>query len=188
MNGAVPDPLAGLRDYHLPDGASWWPPAPGWWLLLLVVVLALLVLWLRRRRRISGAAELQRTALRELSELQRAWRRDQDTPGFLRAQSALVRRFVRGRYPADDSAGLTGRPWVEYLISKCGDDSAASVEALRGSLGQALIDLPYLPVRRIDAMDHDVPALVAATEALFRAHPPEPESRTTAMRRWWFPR
>ena len=30
---ATPDPLAGLRGYHLPEAVSWWPPGPGWWLL-----------------------------------------------------------------------------------------------------------------------------------------------------------
>ncbi len=48
MNSAN-DPLAQLRDIHLPDPISWWPPAPGWWVLA-VVVLALLFFMTRKVR------------------------------------------------------------------------------------------------------------------------------------------
>lgn len=46
------DPLAQLRDIHLPEPISWWPLAPGWWLLT-VLVLGVLVFsarWLIKRR------------------------------------------------------------------------------------------------------------------------------------------
>ena len=47
-----PDPLAQLRDIHLPEPIGWWPPAPGWWLLALVFLSALIyvALWWRQRR------------------------------------------------------------------------------------------------------------------------------------------
>ena len=28
------DPLAELRDIHLPPEIGWWPPAYGWWILI----------------------------------------------------------------------------------------------------------------------------------------------------------
>lgn len=48
----TPEPLAQLRDIHLPEAVGWWPPAPGWWLLALLLVAALVygLLWWRRRR------------------------------------------------------------------------------------------------------------------------------------------
>ncbi|MBS1202779.1 MAG: hypothetical protein H6R22_1288, partial [Chromatiaceae bacterium] len=66
----APDPLAGLRDWHLPDPVSWWPPAPGWWLvagLALAACALTLHWWLRRRRRRHGAPA--RAALGELERL-----------------------------------------------------------------------------------------------------------------------
>ena len=47
------DPLAQLRDIHLPDTVSDWPPGPGWWVLALVLLLfgAALVIWAVRRYR-----------------------------------------------------------------------------------------------------------------------------------------
>ncbi|HAD08873.1 MAG TPA: hypothetical protein DCF62_05290 [Porticoccaceae bacterium] len=46
------DPLAQLRDIHLPEAIGWWPPAPGWWLLTLLLIAALgYALWWWRRRR-----------------------------------------------------------------------------------------------------------------------------------------
>ena len=63
MNPA--DPLAQLRDIHLPEPVSWWPPAPGWWIVLLLSLAAVVLViyylrkyWLQRRYR--------RVALREL--------------------------------------------------------------------------------------------------------------------------
>ena len=41
------DPLAALRDIHLPAEPGWFPPAPGWWLAVLDV-LALAALAVRR--------------------------------------------------------------------------------------------------------------------------------------------
>jgi hypothetical protein len=64
------DPLAQLRDWHLPDPIQWWPPAPGWWISA-AVFLALLLLGDRcrlaptsasGRRRPFGTARARRAA------------------------------------------------------------------------------------------------------------------------------
>ena len=47
------DPLAELRDIHLPEAVSLWPLAPGWWLLLALIAAVLglsIAVWLRRYR------------------------------------------------------------------------------------------------------------------------------------------
>ena len=44
MQPAQPDPLAELRDIHLPGPIEVWPPALGWWLVAILLSCALLAL------------------------------------------------------------------------------------------------------------------------------------------------
>ena len=62
------DPLARLRDLHLPPPPDVWPPAPGWWILGgLCLALTGAALWLFCRRR--GAGRYRREALAEARQL-----------------------------------------------------------------------------------------------------------------------
>jgi hypothetical protein len=131
-----PDPLAGLRDYHLPETIAWWPPAPGWWLLAAVAaVAAVLLLWWRRRRRGRGYAS--RLASQELTRLRARWRADADATAFLRGLSQLTRRFVLARFPGEPVAGLCGEDWLCYLAEKSAEPSFVD------GPGRRLADAPY---------------------------------------------
>ncbi|HSO83152.1 DUF4381 domain-containing protein [Thiocapsa sp.] len=134
MNG---DPLAQLRDWHLPDPIQWWPPAPGWWISATVLLAVLLwvagVRWRRHRRR--GAAA--RSALRELAVLRETARADGDTRVFVAALSRLLRRFALARFPREQVAGLTGDAWLSFL------DATGGGEGFRRGPGRALADLAY---------------------------------------------
>jgi hypothetical protein len=141
------DPLAGLRDYHLPEPISWWPPAPGWWLLasLAATTLAALLLWRRRRRLSISSARL---ATRELARLLAEWQSDRDDAALLSELSRLLRRFVLVRFPGDRAAGLCGESWLRYLADKSGD--AGFVDGV----GRCLAEAPYrAPGRAGAALD-----------------------------------
>ena len=133
-----PDPLAQLRDYHLPEPVGWWPPAPGWWLLagLLLVLLVWLAVLLRRRYRRTAA---RRAALRELQVLQQTHARDPDAAALLRGLSQLLRRFALQRFPRHQVAGLSGEPWLEFLHRESADGGF-----LDGP-GRLLLDAQYRP-------------------------------------------
>ncbi|WP_296698201.1 DUF4381 domain-containing protein [Thiocapsa sp. UBA6158] len=157
------DPLAQLRDWHLPDPIQWWPPAPGWWIsaaVLLVVLLWLAgVRWRGHRRR--GAAA--RSALRELAALRETVQADGDTRAFIAALSRLLRRFALARFPREQVAGLTGEAWLAFL------DATGGGDGFRHGPGRALADLVYGGSRAGDPPPNP-DALAALAETWIRAN------------------
>src|SRR5690554_7283466 len=92
------DPLAQLRDIHLPQTGGWWPPAPGWWILAVVVLViaALVAWWLRRRRQ---QTLWKRQAREELAQLAGSARQCSDWFGELdRKSTRLNSSHVRISY------------------------------------------------------------------------------------------
>ncbi len=150
------DPLAGLRDIHLPEAIGWWPPAPGWWFLLgLSMLLIAATYWWLRWRKIqknkpvvfSNADSIQ-AALLELDAI------TQDSDTSVRQTvseiSQLLRRCAvqlshcnadaRGASNTNATAsvaGLTGKAWLAWL-----DQRWDRNDFTQGS-GQILIDAPY---------------------------------------------
>lgn len=157
------DPLAQLRDWHLPEPIQWWPPAPGWWIFAAVLLTVLLwlagVRWRRHRRR--GAAA--RSALSELAALRAAVRADGDTRAFVAALSRLLRRFALARFPREQVAGLTGDAWLAFL------DATGGGDAFRHGQGRALADLVYGATRNGDPPPNP-DALAALAETWIRAN------------------
>jgi hypothetical protein len=132
------DPLADLRDWHLPDPVSWWPPAPGWWLVAAAALVALVLvvrLWFRWRRRTS----LQRAARRELERLGRELAADGDRRRYLAELSRLLRRLALARYPRAQVAGLTGDDWLAFLDATGGDGEFSQ------GVGRVLVESAYRP-------------------------------------------
>jgi hypothetical protein len=108
------DPLAQLRDIHLPQLVTWWPPAPGWWLLgiLLLVALVWAARWIWRRHQ-RGA--YRRAGITELEQLLANWRTSRDTGAFLQQLNALLKRVALYSFPDSDVAAMNGAGWTEFL-------------------------------------------------------------------------
>lgn len=133
-----PDPLAGLRHWHLPEPIAWWPPAPGWWLLAVAGVIGavLLVHWLWRRYRRAGVG---RAARRELAALEQTLAAGGDARRYSADLSRLLRRLALVRYPRERVAGLSGRAWLEFL------DATGGEGGFTQGAGRLLVEDAYRP-------------------------------------------
>lgn len=153
------DPLAQLRDIHLPAAVSAWPPAPGWWalgLLLLVAVVALLLYLLQRYR----SNRYRRLALKQLATLETQL--PQPT-NYLQALNQLLKRTALAAPKPAQVAGLTGQPWLHFL-----DQSGATDTFSRGP-GRLLLEGPYTPQPQ-DVQEQQLQQLHDAARRWIRKH------------------
>ena len=150
-----------LRDIHLPEAVGWWPPAPGWWLLLLfiTVMIAAVMIFKRLRQR----SLLKRTVLAELDTLRRQYRQEHDHTELVQALSALMRRASISFYQRNDTASLTGKPWLQHL------DKTAERRDFEHGPGSILATAPYLPANSRLEIDFD--ELLSLCEDWLRRQP-----------------
>lgn len=139
------DPLAQLRDIHVPLSPEWWPPAPGWWLLALVGLgLASLVVSHAWRRHRAGAPIRQAER-----DLERHFSRFDDKQNAKRelanAVNAVLKRVALVRYPRSEVAELSGASWTEFL------DESAATDQFSSGMGRVLGDERFAPSFNFDA-------------------------------------
>ena len=123
------DPLAQLRDIHLPDGVAWWPPAPGWYVVLELALLAALIYAIRWAVRYRRAA-YRRDALARLQSLPK------DKTGCA-ALADLLKRTALATYPRQQVAHLSGTAWLSWLADTGGQTVP---EVVGATLTQSLYD------------------------------------------------
>lgn len=158
MNPA--DPLAHLRDIHLPEPVSAWPPAPGWWVLaaalLLIAALIAARVWRRRRQR-----RYRRAAIRALNLSYRAYQSSGDAGDYLRDASRILKQAALAGFPRDRVAALHGDAWPLFLVESGGDT------ALQGPVGELLAAV-YRP--RVEADPEQLRQLQRLLEDWLRSH------------------
>lgn len=152
------DPLAQLRDIHLPEPVGWWPPAPGWWFLLLLLVVGMVGLpWLFRRYR---QGNFRRAARRELQAL-RENRRGLGERQRLEAVAALLRRVALASCGREKVAGLSGEEWLVFL------DRTGRTTQFGSGVGRVLGHDLYRPGAVVE-----MAPLLALAEEWIRRHRP----------------
>lgn len=123
------DPLAALRDIHLPEAVGLWPLAPAWWAVMaLGVAIVLGWAWWRRTQRRSP----NRAALALVDDLSARFDQDQDRVALATGLSEVLRRIALVRFGREATARLHGADRAKALAgedSKNGD-SAEWIERL----------------------------------------------------------
>jgi len=141
LPGAMPtavneDPLAQLRDIHLPQTVADWPPALGWWLLAGLVLFGLFWAISALYRRYKSNA-YRRIAQRELTTIAAEYTKDEDARRALIALQILMKRVAITAFNRAEVAALTGLAWTQFL------DATSKTSQFSLGPGELLIDGPY---------------------------------------------
>ena len=111
------DPLAELRDIHLPATVDVWPPAPGWWLLA-VIVLALCIFSLFKLWQWWRHNRYRREAVKQLNQILHAYEVDGDGARYLENYGTLLKRVIStffGRNPRRSGTALKFTCQPEFM-------------------------------------------------------------------------
>ncbi len=101
------DPLAQLKDIHLPAPVSTWPLSLYWWLAIIAVLL-IIGLAIYGVLRYIEKTKLTRLALAELTQLQQQGCEVNDL-------HHLFKRIVLASFPRETAASLHGEAWLKFL-------------------------------------------------------------------------
>ncbi len=129
------DPLAQLRDIHLPEAISVWPPAPGWWIAGLFVFLLLFLVG-RLIYRSMNRNRYRTLAVKQLADLKQY---SEQPSLYLQHFNQLLKQTALAAKPTIDIAGLSGTEWLRFL-----DVSGKTTQFSQGA-GQVLNNGPYAP-------------------------------------------
>ena len=101
------DPLAQLKDIHLPAPVSVWPLSLYWWLVIIIIVL-IVGLAIYAVLHYLKKTKLTRLALAELTQLQQRGCEVNDL-------HHLLKRIVLASFPRETVASLHGEAWLSFL-------------------------------------------------------------------------
>ncbi|MCZ6642968.1 MAG: DUF4381 domain-containing protein [Gammaproteobacteria bacterium] len=114
------DPLAQLRDIHLPLDPSWWPPAPGWWLLIFGTIALLWFAtrythdWFITRRPLKRARKLYEDLYGEFCNqtLSKAI--------FVHESNEILKRLMIHSFNIADAPAANDQRWLALLDARYG--------------------------------------------------------------------
>ncbi len=144
MNPTQQNPLAGLKDIHLPPQPSWRPPAPGWWLVTILLLAAIIYTLIKWRQRLQRLRPIK-LALRELAQLDLNPDKPEEQRQVLQELSSLIRRFCIVFFPQTPVAGLCGKTWLEFLIKEAPSKCRVKGEKYLSEALRPLLEETYAP-------------------------------------------
>lgn len=108
------DPLAQLKDIHLPEAVHWWPLAPGWYALIICVFLLAGIMGHRIYRTYRQGLP-RKQALMLLDQYEQQFKQTQDAAQACAQISELLRRVALVYYSRTLIAGLHDEAWINFL-------------------------------------------------------------------------
>ena len=116
------DPLAQLRDIHLPDTISWWPLAPGWWVL--IILLGLVTGWIIVKAVQRKRANLyRRQAFAKLLEIEQSLIKNEPSAENLGAPLVdifvVLKQAANIAYPNQQASSLSIEKFIRFLQLSC---------------------------------------------------------------------
>ena len=130
------DPLAQLKDIHLPPPVGNGPWAIGWIFLFSFCLFALIFLVWRIIRRWEFI-KARRYLLGRLQQLKIEYDHEEDPVAIAIELSQLLRRAALCVFPRKDVAGLKSDAWLAFL------DYTGKTSAFTQGPGRALLSAPY---------------------------------------------
>jgi hypothetical protein len=115
------DPLAQLRDVHLPDSISMWPLAMGWWILLALIILLLGLIGWGIKRHLANKKR-QVIIQHELDKLLADYKQLGDFQHYLQSLSELLKRAAISLRGDKHGAAYTGSRWQQYIYQFASQD------------------------------------------------------------------
>lgn len=107
------NPLAELKDIHLPTEVPLFPLAVGWYLLLtLIIILAIAFVWYRQRQK-KHAQYIR--AIEQLFDDLEANQANLIDAEIIANASILLKRVAATKFPAQSPEYLAGLEWLEFL-------------------------------------------------------------------------
>lgn len=124
-----------LKDIHLPEAISMWQLSLlSWALLIGVFVLVLFVFLLYKKLK---KPTLKKQALNQLEEIKKAYYETHNPQKCLSEISIFLRRAVLSSNKCENSAGITGKAWLDLL------DKTLNTKDFSRGVGLMLVDGPY---------------------------------------------
>jgi hypothetical protein len=129
------DPLAQLKDIHLPTPISWWPLAPGWYgLAIFILIFSIVLIYYIYQKRKHALPKKQ--ALSLLNDYWSRYYKEHNDALYSSLISELLRRVALVYYPRTLVASMHGEEWLQFLNANAKKIDFNSVKDL-------LLDAPF---------------------------------------------
>ena len=130
MNG---DPLANLKDIHLPPPPSIWPLAIGWWLVIGAIVICIIIIIGIGVYRYK--TRTKRAALAELKQFNQKFAKSSDYRLLAKETSIFLRRLALSI--SAKNGAVCGENWLELL------DSLSPAQPFSTNYREIISEYPY---------------------------------------------